>query len=59
MSAHILMDVVVLARVSSAIKDALYEIEQPEVNELVTGALERKLERALADVETALGTVAP
>lgn len=41
----------VFRRVLTALSDTIFEINEPEIAELVSGALERKLEAAVADLE--------
>lgn len=50
----ITVDRTILARALNALRDVAFEIEQPEVNELVSGALERRVERSIRDLEDAL-----
>ena len=57
MSAQVKIDVLTLSKIATALSDAIYEIEQPEINELVTGALEKKLANALESIEKVLGAV--
>lgn len=41
----------VFRRVLTALADTVHEINEPEIAELVSGALERKLEKAIEDLE--------